>query len=192
MVLFGSTEGRTDGEARDHDKFGRLLLAALGLCGILGSTRPAQADEPEPVVPKPAAPRIFDGVAGFSRFSLYTFAAEATFFGIFGAFKSNDNANRAADLAAPLIGAYGIGACQKPLAANVTACDALASTLSERDTYGNYSVRTFVVAGVAAAAATASIWVWRTPGASYWIPDWFRVTPTAGPRSGGVILQGSW
>ena len=167
----------------------RLLLAALALCGILGSTRPAQADEPKPAVPKPTTlPRVFDGMAGFARASAYAVAGEATIFGVFWAFRSNHEANQAANLAAPLSGAHGIGACRRPLAVNVSACNNLVYRLSQRDELGDYSVGAFVLAGV----ATASIWLWRTPGASFWIMDWLRLTPTAGLKSGGMILQGAW
>lgn len=171
----------------------RLLLAALGFCGILASTRPALADEPSPAVPGPAPlPRVFDGTAGFARAGAYMVAGQALFFGIFWAFRSTSEANQAADIAAPLGGAQGISACRKPVAVNVSACDNLVYRLAERDNLGDHSVGAFVLAGVAATAATASIWLWRTPGASYWMPDWFRLTPTAGPKSGGVILQGVW
>ena len=50
----------------------------------------------------------------------------------------------------------------------------------------------FVLGGLTAAAATVSVWLWRTPGRSYWIPDLWKVSPTVGPKSGGVILQGAW
>ncbi len=170
-----------------------LPLAALGLCGLLGLTRPALADEPGPAVLETAPlPRVFDGTAGFLRLVVYSHAVGATVMGVALAFQSNTNANRAEALAVSLSEAHGLGACRKPLAVNVRACDELTFALSDRDTLGGSAVGAFVFAGVAAAAATASIWLWRTPGISYWLPDLFRVTPTAGPKSGGVILQGSW
>ena len=171
----------------------RLLLAGLGLCGIVCSSHPAQADEAKPVAPEPAPlPRVFDGTAGFVRAIAYVTALEASVVGVVWAIRSNTNATHAADLAAPLSGTHGIDACRKPLAANVHACNDLASQLADRDKDGDYSVGAFVLGGVMATAATASIWLWRTPGSSYWLLDFFRVTPTAGPKSGGVILQGTW
>ena len=106
--------------------------------------------------------------------------------------QANDDAEKAAQLAAPLSRDFGTVSCRTPLAVNVNACGGLASALHQSDRRGDDAVGFFVAAGVLSAVATASIWIWRTPGPSSWIPDWFNATPTVGPKSGGVILQGTW
>lgn len=171
----------------------RLLGATLGMGCVFGYTRPAQAEEPKPAASEPATePRVFDGTAGFARASAYSIAVQAVLVGVVTAFRSSDNADDAAKHAAPLSRDFGADACRKPLAANASACGNIAFLLKSRDANGEAAVGFLVFAGVVSASATASIWLWRTPGRSYWIPDWFRVIPTAGPKSGGVLLQGSW
>lgn len=167
----------------------RLLLAALGLCGLLGSPRSARAEEPTPAAPEP---RVFDGTAGITRLAGYGFAAQALIAGVVYVVRSSNNADDMAELAAPLSRDFGIDVCRRPLAVNVAACANLAASVEARDHDGDYAVGFFVMAGVVSAATTASIWLWRTPGPSGWPPDWLRVTPTVGPKSGGVILQGAW
>ena len=192
-MLSGLAKGRTNLKLAKRTSAARLLLAALGLCGALGHSRTAQADEPKPAaIDTSPLPRVFDGKAGFARLLGFSWAAEATIVGIILAVQSSQSADRAAELSAPLARNLGVGACRKPLAANAVSCSDLTYVLAERDDAANVAMASLVFAGVASAAATASIWLWRTPGSSYWIPDLMRVTPTVGPKSGGVILQGSW
>lgn len=122
----------------------------------------------------------------------YCFGAIFAFGGIASAVRSSDEAEEAAKLAAPLSRDFGARGCRTSLAVNKTACFGLASTMAQRDINGDRAVGYFVAAGVLSAVATASIWIWRTPGLSAWIPDWFSAAPTVGPKSGGVILQGTW
>ena len=171
----------------------RLLLAVLSLSSILGSAHSVQADESKPVEPEPASlPRVFDGAAGLARLTGYAFTMGALFGGVLAVVQSSSASREAADLAAPLSRSLGTGACRSPLAANASTCESLVYTMVERDRSGDYAVGFFVAAGVMSAAATASIWLWRTPGPSFWLPDRFRASPTVGPKSGGVLLQGTW
>ena len=171
----------------------RPLIAMLGMCSTLGHARPAQAEAPESAAAEPATvPRLFDGNAGFVRLVGYSLSIEAVAVGVLTTIRSGDAADDAAKLTAPLRRDFGPGACKRLLAANASACGNLADALTERDKNGDFAVGSFLIAGVLSAVATASIWLWRTPGTSGWPPDWFRLTPTAGPKSGGVVLQGTW
>jgi hypothetical protein len=171
----------------------RVLLVGVGLACLLGHARPALADEPKPAAPdEPAQPKIFEGLAGVTRSMAWWIALCAAGTGIASAVESSDDAAQAAELAAPLQRDFGLGACRNAGAAKTGACANLAATMADRDKRGDWAVGTLVFAGVLATTATASIWFWRTPGQSWWLPDLLHVTPTAGPKSGGVVLQGSW
>jgi hypothetical protein len=177
----------------DRRSSARVLLIGVGVACVLGHARPAQADEPVPGATATAtAPKVFEGWAGFARFAGFTWAAGATISGVILAVKSAGHADRAFTLAAPVSRDLGPGACRTPSAARATACANLGAALADRDETANFAAGLLVFAGVASVAATASIWLWRTPATTYRIPALWGVTPTAGPKSGGVILQGSW
>ncbi len=141
---------------------------------------PAAQAAPPPV----SKPGVFEGGAGVARGVLYGFSAAALATGTGLAVAARSKAEAVSQASDSLTQKAGSESCYQSAPANAGKCQQIASLSEQNDDYNRAAIGLFVAAGVAGAAATASIWTIRTPAVV--------VKPLRPGSLAGLTLQGSW
>jgi hypothetical protein len=152
---------------------------------------PARAPVAEPPAP-PApvtrvTPGVFEGRAGLARGILYGFTAAALAAGTGFAVAASNKGDAARQLGDSLVQKGGAGPCSRGSPVVTGDCQRIVSLTEQHDGYNRAANGLFAAAAATGVAATASIWILRTPATPA-----MQVKPSAPGSVAGLSLQGSW
>jgi hypothetical protein len=135
----------------------------------------------------PPKPGVFDGGAGFARALAFGFAAGSTAAAITSFVVATKKGDDARGILGKLQQKVGASPCIQGSPNLAIGCQEVTALNQAHDNRGALAAGLFVAAGVAGAAATASIWLPRTPSTPA-----VQVTPTAPGSAAGITVNGLW
>jgi hypothetical protein len=152
---------------------------------VPAEAKPEARERQAPTVPsvEPKA-GVFEGKAGATRAALYGLTAGGLAMGSVFVLGADNKGNGARQVDQTLQEKMGPSACMNPRS---DGCQDVARLAQQHDTLRQLAIGSFVAAGVLGSAATASIWLVRTPAAPA-----LHLQPSASRRGGDLTLRGSW